>query len=204
MGNLKTNIHSFYFVNDSFIFNTGNVLESKNKTLFIGNNSMVFPGNNVAFVKTNSLIKQINISAFTFDQIEIIADDFKICNEGFYIANSIDFQTKKTTIKYCKDNNIIWEKVCDDFCSVDCFDSIVLITLLKSKNHLICFDKSIGRILWEFSVSDLGKYTNWEGEHEGKIDGNIFECQGVLIIRITENQLIGIENQTGKLLWKIS
>jgi hypothetical protein len=81
-----------------------------------------------------------------------------------------------------------------------------------SSQFLFCkkFDKSnffkrdiaTGLTLWHFSVSDLGRYTDHEGTHEGKIDGHILESNGVLVLRVSGNRLIGIDNKNGKLLWE--
>ncbi len=92
----------------------------------------------------------------------------------------------------------------------------MIFCVLKGGNKtIISLDINTGSLLWQFSVSELGKYTWSDGvkthREEGKVERIIGVFGEVLVCVITgggervrgNTQLIGLDTSTGNLLWQI-
>lgn len=119
-------------------------------------------------------------------------------NSEFYLSFSrLDNLFKH---KLLNQGRVGWE-IIDNSRSINPITEL-LFTEKYNRTNFFKRDIETGHPLWQFSVSELGRYSDHEGTHEGKIDGPIIESNGVLVLRVSGNRLIGIDNKTGKLLWE--
>jgi hypothetical protein len=84
------------------------------------------------------------------------------------------------------------------------------IEMTWSQQPMIIGKKSIetNSIIWTFSAKELGAYDDYEGHHEGRINGPIIECNGVLVTGLSTHMVgdgiakrIGIDVESGIVLW---
>lgn len=70
-------------------------------------------------------------------------------------------------------------------------------------NDQVFFKRNIdtGQHIWQFEVASLGKYRDQEGEQKGKVKGKIRLWQNILIVPLTNQRMIGIDYNSGVLLW---
>ena len=66
---------------------------------------------------------------------------------------------------------------------------------------MTCLNKSDGNELWHLSVSELGRWKDMGEEREGKIIETIVECEGVLIMGVSGERIIGVDKASGDILW---
>lgn len=194
-------IDKFILIDNQLILKSGNKLTCGDLELVLNSGDSVFIQANIIYKMDENMVVFINHKTLQYIDSPILAASFNSISNSEYLVGYTS--NKKSNISYYKNNEISWTKKFDDITVYLIFEEIILIKYLFLEHKIVAVSKTDGKTLWEFSVKELGKYSDWEGEHEGKIDGKIFEYQGVLIMRITENQLIGIDNKTGKLLWKI-
>lgn len=87
------------------------------------------------------------------------------------------------------------------------FNSIIII--LSEENDLISIYQFLeNKIIWTYSIKELGIYTDFTGTYGGKFLLPFIECQGVIISEITSPGLIssnvrfiGLDVANGDLLW---
>jgi len=170
---------------DNMIIGLDNVIKYTDYSINYFKNNLYFFSNNKLYDSSLNLI------------IEDDAENISFINGYYYSFQRIQ---NKFRHRFLKNGITHWE-ICDSSRTINPPEQLIFRQELTT-SEIFKRDIETGKTLWAFSVKELGKYSDWEGKHEGKIDGKIFECQGVLIMRITENQLIGIDNKTGKLLWK--
>ena len=71
-------------------------------------------------------------------------------------------------------------------------------------NLLVRYDVETGEVLWSLDVTELGRYTDSEGEHAGIVEmGNgISLYQNVLLVPISNSLMLGLDTATGQILWQ--
>lgn len=184
-GNLYYKIKNNFFCNtNKILLSPDAVINSKFEKIFLYDDSSLY--------ELNSLLKKKEVfHSYNSSNIEYVGNDYY---RVFKRENNDLFKNELYLNEILK-----WRFTEDNW--------------IKNPTHLFLFSKKFdfsrifsrdihtGDTLWHFSVSELGRWIDMGEEREGKIIGPIVECNGVLIMGVSGNRIIGLEKNTGKLLW---
>ncbi|WP_066631281.1 PQQ-binding-like beta-propeller repeat protein [Labilibacter marinus] len=97
--------------------------------------------------------------------------------------------------------NILWSF---DESVIRCGWGLELMIYSKYLDDEEIFKRDIltGETLWSFNASEIGKYTDYKGEHTGEIRGKIQLWNNYLIVPLTGKKLIALDYSTGKIVWE--
>lgn len=197
-----TEIDDYYLIENNSIFRKGSQLYNNKEFIGdIGKNS-VFKKLNQLYIKQSNVYRSLSFNPFLIGEYEIISNDLTVISEIEFVTLKLEYAKKSSEVSFYKDFQEIWSCFYNDFIRILSLKETLLLSFLNEKSKLLCVNIENGQVRWDFSASELGKFSDHEGIHEGKIDGSILECNGILIMSVTGNKLIGIDNKNGKLLWK--
>lgn len=200
------------------------LLKNKELYLFYDNNNLSLPKKGIDFTFSNPKYlyetgnKILVQNDYDFYEIEKGGQTSKLPFQGKYI----NIVSKNKILEYYRgvngenrvklhvDNKIVWDNRYEYLEKLATQDSIFLSSSYESKDifkkDLITFNT-----LWQLDVSEMGKYTDHEGEHSGKVKTDIkyFEPSNSLIFGITDQisknwvgiKFVSIDAKTGNIKW---
>lgn len=202
MSVFKQNILGFSLIKDKILIIKPKTLWLEEKYLNIPNENTINVNNDIVYIRIDTVIKIINIDNWKIYEKGINADFVFFENEDIFFIGKLNYQLQETEVKYINNKNILWEKTFCDLISLYIFSDFLIVKFINNAGKFFCLNKNTGKTLWHFSVAELGRWIDMGEEREGKIFGPIVECAGVLIIGVSGERIIGLDKNTGKLLWK--
>lgn len=197
-----SNISKYYIIGGELIYTDDNIVFNLNRGLKykLSNLERILRKGQRLFLKKCNEYQLLDSDMKKRDMI-FKANDLTSVDDRRYIS-LIENESRTTFVRFYYNQESVWEKEFPDSINISAtgFNYIVL-GFIFSEAQVLFLDLSTGDTLWHFSVSELGRWIDMGEEREGKIMGPIVECNGVLIMGVSGNRIIGLEKNTGKLLW---
>jgi len=165
------------------------------------------------FKKLLGEISELNPKHMTFEK-RLSGSDKMSYNLSVSNAIGFDFsfKTKNTQIKFFEGGSEVWSKEVEGIFSFPVMSlKYMFFSSLKPGNKIIALNTKDGGVLWQLDLSELGKYTDHEGEHSGKVKTEVkyFAPDNSVIFGVTDEvsknwagkKFLSVDAESGDIKW---